>query len=393
MLFRSLLALGRRDDAVRSYDQAIALQTEFADAHYNRGVALQELGRLEEAIGCYERALAIRHEMPAAHVNRANALLALGLHQAALTGYDAAIALKPDFAQALSNRGVALQRLGRPEEAIASLERAIALDPRNPEAHANLGSVLHDLRRYRQAIASHDRALALAPDFVEALVNRGKAWQQLGQADEALACFDRVLALRPQHADALVDRASILKDLRLLEAAAGSYERALQVAPAYEYLSGTALLTRMRLCDWRGYDDAVASLVTRIGQGEKVAHPFTLLACCDSPAVQGKAAAIYVPVRFPPDPSLGPLVAARRAGHIRIGYYSADFRQHAVSSLVSELLEVHDRQRFEVVAFSFGPQGNDAMRRRIEADPASPRYLLTVWGVGYRFLDAEPRPI
>ena len=29
------------------------------------------------------------------------------------------------------------------------------------------------------------------------------------------------------------------------------------------------------------------------------------------------------------------------------------------------------------------------LRRRIEAEPADPKYLLTVWGVGYKFADFE----
>src|SRR5262249_53227554 len=91
-----------------SYDRAIALKSDYADALNNRGNALQDLNRVDEA----------------------------------LASYDAAIALRPGFAEALNNRGGALLKLKRTDEALVTFEAAIASAPQLAQAHLNRSGAL-----------------------------------------------------------------------------------------------------------------------------------------------------------------------------------------------------------------------------------------------------------
>ena len=50
---------------------------------------------------------------------------------------------------------------------------------------------------------------------------------------------------------------------------------------------------------------------------------------------------------------------------IRIGYFSADFHNHATMHLMAELFECHDKNKFELIAFSFGPDKQDQWRKRV----------------------------
>ena len=70
---------------------------------------------------------------------------------------------------------------------------------------------------------------------------------------------------------------------------------------------------------------------------------------------------------YPPDYSLSDIPKRSRDRKIWIGYYSADFRNHAVSHLAVEFLESHDENKFELIAFSYGPEANDAMHWRVSA--------------------------
>jgi predicted O-linked N-acetylglucosamine transferase (SPINDLY family) len=63
--------------------------------------------------------------------------------------------------------------------------------------------------------------------------------------------------------------------------------------------------------------------------------------------------------------SLGPILKRARQKKIRIGYFSADFHNHATAYLMAELFERHDKGKFELIAFSFGPQTNDVMQLRV----------------------------
>jgi protein O-GlcNAc transferase len=250
----------------------------------------------------------------------------------ALTSYNKAIALKPDFADAHYNRGNMLNALKRPEEAIASYDKTIALKPENAEAHNNRGAVLNNLKRYEEALASFDKAIALKPDDAEAHNNRGAALNALKRHPEALASVEKAIALKPD----------------------------------IEFLLGNLLSTKMTICDWSNLDTQIAQLVHRIGRGEKVSSPFPLLAITNSPELQRKAAEIYALARFPVDNALPKIAKRHRRNKIRIGYFSAEFREFATALLIAELFERHNRSQFEVVAFSFGPDTNDEMRRRLE---------------------------
>jgi tetratricopeptide (TPR) repeat protein len=61
----------RLDEALASYDKAIALKPDYAGAFSNRGLALHELKRLDEALASYERALSVRPDYADAHWNEA----------------------------------------------------------------------------------------------------------------------------------------------------------------------------------------------------------------------------------------------------------------------------------------------------------------------------------
>ena len=127
----------------------------------------------------------------------------------------------------------------------------------------------------------------------------------------------------------------------------------------------------MRMCAWDGLDALVQQITAGIAAGRPVASPFELLASPLSLVAQRACAATYVRDKFPsrgerpgPQPSQRPGTAD---GRIRVGYFSADFRQHPVAYLTAELFERHDRSRFELFALSFGPPTADDMRQRLEA--------------------------
>ncbi len=158
-----LKAEGRPEDALASYDRAIVLRPDHAEAHGNRGNALKDLKRPEEALASYDRA----------------------------------IALRPDFAEAHSSRGNVLCDLLRLEEALASHDRAIALRPQSAEFLSNRGNTLKEMNRHAEALAAFDAAIALRPDYAEAYSNRGNALRELGRLPEARASFDTAIGLSP----------------------------------------------------------------------------------------------------------------------------------------------------------------------------------------------------
>ena len=122
-----------------------ALNPDFAPAHVNVGIGLEEGGRLDEAIEAYRRALRADPERALAHYNLGNALVKKGLYADAARAYEKVLDKEPDNAGAHKNLSIALLYLDRGCEALPHLERSAELDART-FADAHVASQIADLR-------------------------------------------------------------------------------------------------------------------------------------------------------------------------------------------------------------------------------------------------------
>lgn len=333
-------ALGRREFdaahyevAVEHFDRALALQPAQPDAHVGRGLALRRLQRHAEALASFDAVLALVPGHRDALYQRGNTLLAMGRPQDALRAYDAALKSKADDVDLLYNRGVALQALGRHE----------------------------------QAIGSYDQVLRLTPGDAQALNNRGNALMQLKRPGQALLSYQQALQAEPDHADALYNQSVAQLELKQPGDAAASLARLLDVAPGYPFAKGKLLHARMLACDWSDCGTPLVGLMEDIHLGKPVADPFGLMGLCDEPATLRRCAEIYTETFHPALPGPRRVAQRREGARIRIGYLSGEFRQQATSVLIAELIERHDRERFELFAFDNGWDDGSPMRRRLAA--------------------------
>lgn len=393
-----LRSLGRPEDALARFGRAISLRPNDADAHYNRGLVYQECGRLDDALADYDSAIAFRPQHADAENNRGLVLCKLHRPLEALASYDRALLARPQWAEALNNRGLALHQLGRLAEALDSVERAAALQPDYAEAHNSRGMILLALRRPADALACFDRALQLKPGYGEVYSNRGVALMALSRTGElaadvlpvsgrnddaagpasgeavsrsqglvadALASYDRAIALRPDYAQAYCNRGDAFKEIMRLEDALADYGRAIRIDPDTPDGQGLWLHTAMHLCHWDGFDNAQARLLAALDDGKRVSAPFALLALAATPEQQLRCARTLVEEEYPPIPDAGTAWPRCADGPLRIGYFSADFHNHATGQLMAGMFERHDRSRFQIFGFSFGPPARDAMRERL----------------------------
>ena len=229
-----LIDLNRPKEALASYDKAIALKSDLAEAYGNRGIALRSLKHPAEALKSYEKAIALKPDYVEAYSNSGNALLDLRRPAEALTRFDKAIALKPDYVEAYSNSGNALLDLRRPAEALTRFDKAIALKPDYVEAYSNRGIALKDLKRPTEALASYDKAIALKADITEAWLGRGNVLRELKRYDEALAAYDKAASWKPGLAEAWLGRGNIFYDLKRYDEALAAYDKALSTKPDLE---------------------------------------------------------------------------------------------------------------------------------------------------------------
>ncbi|SFN31636.1 tetratricopeptide repeat protein [Variovorax sp. OV329] len=287
--------------------------------------------------------------------------------RAAMASFERAIAQAGDFFEALHELGVAHSRLGEHEAALRRWAAAARLQPNAPELHFNMGCSLDALHRFEQALASYEQALRLDARMVAAWSNRGVTLSQLARTAEALQSYDRALALQPGDVEVLMNKAATLSGTRRYEEALACLDELKRIAPDAEYVHGMALHARMHLCDWQGLESRWQELFERVRRGEKASTPFALAATPADPGVLLACARGFMGDKHPARVAVSGFAEAKDEGRIRIGYFSADFHEHATSQLMARMFECHDRTRFELFAFAFGKQVHDGMRERLVA--------------------------
>jgi predicted O-linked N-acetylglucosamine transferase (SPINDLY family) len=369
-----LNGLGRLEPALENYDRAITLNPSYTYALCNRGSVLERLGRRDEALASFDRAIELDPKDALTHYNRGSVLKDLERYEDALASYGLAIGLNADFAEAHANRGNVLQELRRNEAAMESFERAIALQPTMAQAFQGRGVCLLRLNRLEQALAAFNKAIALKPDLAAAYLGRGNLLTEVDRHAEAANDYLKASELEPEP-KTYQSLASSLVRLKRFDLAIASLDKATALDPDGEnYLLGDSRSTRMQACLWDGLGEDLERIAKGVSERRDVCNPFVLTALIDSPALLRSAAEILV--RDQIDDSceedlrriaeISPVRSSRpRSAKIRIGYFSADFREHPVGYLTAGLFERHDRAKFEVTAFVFGPESSHPMALRL----------------------------
>jgi protein O-GlcNAc transferase len=397
---KSFNGLGRPDEALAAYDRALSLKSSFAEAWLGRGTVLTELGRHDEAFGAFGKALELKPDFIEVWLARGSALRELNRLDEALAAYGKALALKPDLAEALLGVGEVLTELRRHDEAFSAFDEALKLRPGLANAWLGRGNLFFDLRRFDEAAEAYGKALALSPDLPEAWLGRGnlffelgnfdesfsayskslslkpdlpEAWLgrgnlffELGRFDESLAAYARSLTLKPDLAEAWLGQGHVLAGAKRHDEAFAAFDKAVTLKPSLSYAEGGRFHSKMHLCDWSNFDAEREHLLASVKAGAVATSPFPLLGISSSPDAQLLCARSFSKAKFPP--SDAPIWRGERYDHrlIRIAYLSADFCDHPTSYLLAGVFEQHDRERFETIAISFGPDRPSQMLSRLK---------------------------
>ena len=362
----TLVRQNRPEAALASFEQALAMEPDNA-TFLNATVALLSgLKRPYAALALLDR----RSESIDALAMRATLLLDSGDLEASLAACDQALALREDHFAARLNRGAALRMLGRMAEALDNDSRLARIHPQQPIAHYNHGDALLASGRYAEALELLSLCLRMAPDYVPAQMARGLALTMLKRFDAAKAAFSAARAKDPAAARAYVEQAARATGL--------AQEDKLPEEPLAIYLSWIA--RAQQVCDWRERAELEALLPETFVETGPLARcekslAFNVLlldlshqtqqAVARHVAFEAKevAAKWNMPVRARPLPKA--VSPGRR--RLRIGFISPDYSPHPVADSHWRQLRLHDRQRFEVFAYSLRDSGPSEARQKIEA--------------------------
>lgn len=366
VLYLKGLGLRKKGDlaaAKTNLEFSLQFEPDNVDAQFALGNVLRVSGDTEAAVAAYKKLLQLAPKHEKAFFNLGLVHQMAGKTKEALAYYQQALEVNPGYAEALNNMGNVLKSLGNIQAAYESYSKAVTIKP-SAQTYYNIALVLQMLKRHADAVEAYYCAIKHNPQYMEAWNGLGLAFHKLGKFSQAVEAFKRAILLNPENAQIYNNLGISYKQLKQLEPAIECFERCVEIDPDFSDALGSLIQNKLHACNWKNIDEIYARIERTILQG-KAFVPFNILATPLSADIQKKCAVQYTAVNFPAAKPLTDSNTRYEHDKIRIGYFSADLHNHATAYLMADLFEQHDREDFEIHAFSFGPTINDEMGSRV----------------------------
>ena len=398
---RRASGLLERGELAESANLLAGVAYEFPDSpdvFFLLGVALHRLGQVDAALAKLSECL----RLAPAHLQAANAraavLSGVGRDQEAHDAYRTLLDKLPGNAQLLGNLAFVLERLGRLPEALIAYDEALVGDHAYYPALLNRGGLLLKMGILDKALENNERLAAAFPDSADAQFNLAEVFLSLGRPAQALQACEQALQTDPEHHKAMIDKGLALSELGRLQEAGIAFSTVRSRNPRVyaefvnvvdpnpspdperfdpELIYLSRAYEKLNRCDWSerdGYLDAFVKLLSeRLHSGRKlrdrslaynsltlpVDQEFRLaIARQLSAEIQMEAEALSRP---------GYSFAGKDRKRLRVGYLSPDIREHLNAYLLRPILQLHDRQRFEVFCYSLTPDDKSSIRGGVQS--------------------------
>jgi len=229
----------------------------------------------------------------------------------------------------------------------------------------NVGTELSQAGALAEAMGAYRHALRHKPDFYGAAINLGLLLERQGQPDAALQVWAQAIQADDARVALLNQRGRLLEQSGRFAEAVANLHQSLLTQPEQPDALQHWLHLRQRMCEWPVLAEIIPGmsaerLLTQSG-------PLAALALTDDIATQVATATAWIERKLP----AAPLRLSPEAGYthdrIRVGYVSSDFCSHAMSYLIAEVFERHDRTRFEVFGYCSSPEDGSGIRARVLA--------------------------
>lgn len=389
-----LLAAKQWAAASAVLQKAVVEFPEHAPLRYFLGVALHALGDRVPAIDAFCKIAEFAPQFVPGLNALATVLIEEGRYSEAVDVMNRAAEIAPDDAQTQHKRGVVIERIGNTEAALVAYNNALIADPKFIPSWLNRGTAFMTLGRFEEAVENNRLLVAPQPNSADAHFNLSESLLGLGKSEEALIACDRAIDLDPRHARAHIDRGLALSDLGRFEEAQRAFDSAesILLGAMHSYINGVAPADpsldrsfdprlvflyrgyeRLARCDWLTRDLYISRFAELVDDGDKsdqrhidLPLAYHCLTVPVPPVVRQRIATTIGRRYTNAVEQVGTRLPHREGtGLLRIGYLSADFCEHLNAYLTLPLFSLHDRRKFEVVAYSIGPDDGSAARDRV----------------------------
>jgi predicted O-linked N-acetylglucosamine transferase (SPINDLY family) len=267
-----------------------------------------------------------------------------------------------------NNLGVAFKKNDDFKGSIKYFEKAIELNPNYSEAYNNLGTAYMNLMDYKKSYQNYNKALELKTDYAEVYFNLGILHSGVNNFKEAITSCEKAISLKKNYIEAIQLRAAMFSAIKEHVLAIKEYGNLKKIEPnEYFKYEIQTFFEKQFICEWSGYKKNKRKIENNIKKNDSLTvhiDGIKLLSITDSLEIIKKNQENYEKVvksRFSINKYKNFYNSKKK---ICIGYYSPDFRNHAVGYLISDVFKNHNKDNYQIVGFNLN-KSDDSITQKI----------------------------
>tara|TARA_Y100000591_G_scaffold240103_1_gene210741 strand:+ start:709 stop:2670 length:1962 start_codon:yes stop_codon:yes gene_type:complete len=312
---------GRIKEAQKIYIKLLKIYNNNHILYHLVGTTYLQLKEQKPAIEYFKLSLKYNPNFPDTYNNMGIALAENKEHIEALNNYNKAIELKNDYIDAYLNRGISFNKLKKYDEAIKDFKFVINAEPNNAKAFNNLGNVFKELKKYDQAINFYEEAIKINNNFLEAISNKADVFDAQKKFKESLIELNKIYKIKPN----------------------------------FSGITQKIISNKMSIFDWQDYENLKEIVKDKLLNEGITLDPLFLYYLFDDLNIQLNNSKNFINNEFKDYNKIKYKYKRKKNNKIKIGYFSGDFHNHPVLHIMSDIFKQHDKNKFDIYAFSHGP--------------------------------------
>jgi predicted O-linked N-acetylglucosamine transferase (SPINDLY family) len=284
----------------------------------------------------------------------------------AIIYFEKAKNLNPNHPAIYNNLGLVHKELQNYKKAIFNFEYSLKLNKNYAGAYNNLGLIFKDQFNYQKAFKNFNLAISLNPKFIEAYNNLGILMMHKLNFTNAINYFNKAININNKYIDALRNRALANTFIKKSILAIKDYNNLKILDPLRNFEYEIKIFdNKNQICDWSNYENNLNNILNNLEKNNEsieLINPWKILFWTDSLKIIKNYTSNYIK-KIKKNNKLKNILSKKNNINkkIRIGYYSADFRNHAAGRAIIKILENHDKHKFEIFAFHFSKYPKDEL--------------------------------
>lgn len=327
-----LFSMNQDDIALQYLNKAIETDPKFVDS-YKKKIKGQEVQKL---------------------LQEANMLYSSGKFEEAKKIFYHILELDPKNVEAMHNLGVTYNASGDDYHAITLYYKTLELNPGYFSADYNLGVIFLEKGEYKEAIKFFQKTIDIDHNNENAFINIGNAFKAMNRIDKAENYYKQALKINPASLLPLNNLGVISQEKGNIEEAVSYYEKFLKKEPDNPSVLENYLDQLQYACKWEKASQALnlifPNIQANIDENKKPGiRPFQSLRLVDDPEFHLKIANAYLP---PLPEKQFQHIKKQGNKKIHIGYLSSDFKDHPIGHILSNYIDMHDKDTFHITCYS-----------------------------------------